>query len=141
MALAQQALNRGFQVYLPWGNAEEQHRAHKIAGVGSDIRVLERMNLTQMAGILAGATGVVGVDTGLAHLSAALDVPGVFLYGATEPSLTGVVSRRQISLSADFPCAPCLRRECRYRGPTSVRPACYAQLSPDRVMEALFGLA
>ena len=43
-----------------------------------------------MAGLLAGAHAVVGVDTGLTHLAAALGRPVVALYCGTHPELTGV---------------------------------------------------
>jgi len=33
---------------------------------------------------------VIGVDTGLAHLAAALNVPTVGIYTATDPALTGL---------------------------------------------------
>ncbi len=41
------------------------------------------MSLPTVAALLAGASAVVGVDTGLLHLAAALDVPTVGLFGAT----------------------------------------------------------
>jgi heptosyltransferase-1 len=45
--------------------------------------------LDQVARLLAGAAFVVGVDTGLAHLAAALGVPLVTIFTASEPRLTG----------------------------------------------------
>ena len=43
--------------------------------------------------MLAAARGAVGVDTGLTHLAAALCVPIVGIYGATDPQATGVLAR------------------------------------------------
>jgi heptosyltransferase-1 len=40
--------------------------------------------------LLAHARAVVGVDTGLTHLSAALGTPTVGLYVSTRPGLTGL---------------------------------------------------
>lgn len=39
---------------------------------------------------MTGSVAVVGVDTGLTHLAAALGVPVVGIYGATDPRATGV---------------------------------------------------
>jgi heptosyltransferase-1 len=50
------------------------------------------MNLADLAGLLAGATLVVGVDTGLVHLAAALDRPTLALYCGSDPTLTGVLA-------------------------------------------------
>jgi heptosyltransferase-1 len=40
--------------------------------------------------LIGRAALVVGVDTGLAHLAAALCVPVIALYISTDPTLTGV---------------------------------------------------
>jgi heptosyltransferase-1 len=41
---------------------------------------------------------VVGVDTGLAHVAAAVGTPSVTLYGPTLPGLTGTIGERQVHL-------------------------------------------
>jgi len=83
-----------------------------------------------MALRLAGAAGVVGVDSGLAHLAAALSVPAVPLYAPTRTELTGARGPLQTNLQADFVCAPCMRKECNYHGTAEVAPACFGQLQP-----------
>jgi len=134
IALGQQAAAAGYTVCLPWGNEAERARAARIAAVVSRARVLERLPLTAVAGVLAASRGVVGVDTGLAQLAAALGVPAVTLFGATRPGLTGPRGARQANLAAGFACAPCLARHCRH--PSAATP-CYATLPPDRVWRAL----
>ncbi|MNR40317.1 Lipopolysaccharide heptosyltransferase 1 [compost metagenome] len=49
------------------------------------------MNLLEAAALLGHAAAVIGVDTGLTHLAAELDVPLVAIYTDTDPALTGVV--------------------------------------------------
>jgi heptosyltransferase-1 len=44
--------------------------------------------LDAMARLIAGAAFVVGVDTGLLHLAAALGVPLIAIFSASEPDLT-----------------------------------------------------
>jgi heptosyltransferase-1 len=53
---------------------------------------LPAMSLTKLAEILAAASIVVGVDTGLVHLAAALDRPTIALFCASNPGLTGVLA-------------------------------------------------
>jgi len=80
----------GMSIVLPWGDAEEAARS---GGLARDVReaiVPARRELPQMAALLAGATLVVGVDTGLTHLAAALGTPTVALFTATDPRLAGV---------------------------------------------------
>ena len=93
--------------------------------------------VSEMKDRLAGASGVVGVDSGLAHLAAALSVPAVTLYGPTRTDLTGAVGQLQSNLQAEFECAPCMLKECNYTGVTDVSPACFASLSPDVVWATL----
>ena len=88
---------QGLAVALPWGNEDERIAAERIATVFGGV-VLPRMNLTAMAGVLAHAQVVVGVDTGLSHLAAAVNTPSVTLYGPTLPGLTGTVGEHQIHL-------------------------------------------
>ncbi len=135
--LAAMAAANGLQVKIPWGNATEQQRAEKIAAAHQGVEVLPRMQLGELAAVIAAASGVVGVDTGLVHLAAALGTPCVTLYGATDPGLIGTVGDAQLHLQADFPCAPCQARKCSYQGVARVFPACYGSLPPARVWQTL----
>jgi heptosyltransferase-1 len=135
--LARLAAAAGYEIRLPWGNPGERTRAEEIAAVAGAGRLLPASGLSELAAQLAGAAGVVGVDSGLAHLAAALAVPAVTLYGPTRTELTGAVGPRQINLKAEFPCAPCMRRACDYSGEREVEPACFASLPPVRVWQQL----
>jgi heptosyltransferase-1 len=135
------AAANGLQVKIPWGNASEQQRAEKIAAAHRGVEVLPRMRLGELAEVIAAANGVVGVDTGLVHLAAALGTPCVTLYGATDPGLIGTVGDAQLHLQADFPCAPCQARKCSYQGSADVFPACYGSLPPARVWQTLANMA
>ncbi|MEN8259344.1 MAG: lipopolysaccharide heptosyltransferase I [Pseudomonadota bacterium] len=97
--LAGLASAAGYDILLPWGGEAEKVRAEEIAGNCGRAEVLPRMPLTALAGLLAYASGVVGVDTGLAHLAAALGVPGVTLYLNTYPRLTGARGALQTCLA------------------------------------------
>lgn len=48
------------------------------------------MSVGEVAGLLAGAAIVIGVDTGLTHLAVALGRPAVALFSGSDPQLTGV---------------------------------------------------
>jgi len=81
---------RGFRSVLPWGSTAELLRAEEIARPIPGAVVAPGMALADAAAVLAGAGAVVGVDTGLAHLAAALSIPTVGLYCATDPAATGL---------------------------------------------------
>jgi heptosyltransferase-1 len=48
------------------------------------------MSLDQLAGLFARSRAVVGLDTGLTHLAAALGVRTVGIYCGSDPALTGL---------------------------------------------------
>lgn len=127
----------GLESWLPQATETQRLRAINIAKHCPSARVLPAMELLQLTSLLSAARAVVGVDTGLAHLAAALEVPSVLLFGATDPARTGAKARYCRNLSADFTCAPCLQRHCSYAGPSAVEPACFGLLSPSLVMRAL----
>jgi len=138
LALAQKAVGAGFNVRLPWGNSQEYQRAQQLASLNPQkISLIPKSNLHDIAMELAQARAIVGVDTGLAHLAAALAVPSITLYGATEPGRTGTYGQHQTHLRTHFPCAPCFNKKCTYRGLSTVFPACYEDLSAEQVWNAL----
>ncbi len=94
------AAGAGIPVWLPWGDPQERARAHRIADADSTAQVLPRLDLLGLASMLLEVEGAVAVDTGLAHLSAALDVPTVSLYGPTDTALIGAYGQNQIHIQS-----------------------------------------
>jgi len=80
----------GCAVLLPWGSAEERARSDRLAAGSPHAIVPPRQDLAAMAGLLARADLVVGVDTGLVHLAAALGTPTLAIFTVTDPALAGV---------------------------------------------------
>lgn len=76
---------------LPWGSAIERERSERLAaGAKGGVVAPPALTLDELAALLAGAQGVVGVDTGLTHLAAALGAPALGIYVATDPTATGI---------------------------------------------------
>lgn len=126
-------------VLLPWGNENEKKRAEKLANTSTNAIILPALSIAQMATVLNHATAVITVDTGLGHLSNALSTPTIALFGPTVAKKAGMTDDRAISLSADFPCAPCQSKICLYAKThqTQIVPACYTTLHPDKIWETL----
>jgi heptosyltransferase-1 len=90
VALLARFAGGGLATLLPWGNAEEEARSHRIAAGASNAVVPSRQTLPALAALARNAQIVVGVDTGLTHLAAALGAPTVAVFAATDPGLAGV---------------------------------------------------
>lgn len=121
------ACEAGWQVKLPWGNADEKARAERLAQVSQKAEVLPKLSLAEVAQALAGASACVSVDTGLSHLAAALDRPNVILFGPTDPGLVGGYGLDQICLEASKQPA------CN----NAVEPQIFAPLTPEIVWNNL----
>lgn len=131
-------VSAGYEVRIPWGNAVEKQRAEALAMRHPlQISVIPKGGLYNIALELLQTRAVVGVDTGLAHLAAALRVPSVTLYGSTNAYKTGTFGENQIHLQAVYPCSPCLKKSCKHYETLEVMPACYQSLSPDKVWQRL----
>lgn len=84
--------SQGLGLRLLAGNAAESERAQALI-VGRDrAEVFPRMGLSEVVKELAKATIMVGLDSGLTHLSAALERPTIGIYKASTPVRTPLVS-------------------------------------------------
>jgi heptosyltransferase-1 len=82
---------RGLLSVLFWGSEQEGQRTRELAARMQRAVVAPRSALDAIAASLAGARVVVGVDTGLSHLAAALGRPAVAIYCDYDPGLVGLV--------------------------------------------------
>jgi len=90
IALGHALHQKNIRCVLPWGSEAEKERSLRLSEQIPDAITPPRLNLDQAASLLGKARAVVGVDTGLAHIAAAVNVPTVGIYTATDPALTGL---------------------------------------------------
>jgi len=86
--LAQKNLN----LLLPWASHAEFQRANEIADKLSTAIVLPKLNISELAYVIAQAQVAIGVDTGLTHLAAALNIPTIAIFTDSNPALNGVIA-------------------------------------------------
>jgi heptosyltransferase I len=77
---------------LPWANDVEFKRANDFANQLANACVLPKLSIAQIANIISHTKAAVGVDTGLSHMAAALNIPTIAIYTDTNPALTGVMA-------------------------------------------------
>ncbi|PCI57947.1 MAG: hypothetical protein COB34_05805 [Methylophilaceae bacterium] len=92
IALAKKLSAQQCHLVLPWASQTEHQRAQEIAENGNNVTVLPKLSIADLAAIIGQAWAAIGVDTGLSHLSVALDIPTVAIYTDTNPALTGVMA-------------------------------------------------
>lgn len=80
IALGKMIAAKGYRLALPWGSDMERQQAQIIAqAIGPNAQVLDRSPIRVLAQYCQAARGVVGLDSGLMHLSVALGRPTIAL--------------------------------------------------------------
>jgi heptosyltransferase-1 len=91
LALERWLATRGITSLLFWGAADEAERAERLAQAMQQARVMPRARLDSIAATMNRAAIVIGLDTGLTHLAAALGRPTIGIFCDYDPSLVGLV--------------------------------------------------
>ena len=130
--LAQQ----GWRCLLPWGDEAERLRAMRLQEAGAGhARVLPKTTLTELAGVLLHARAFVSVETGIGHLAAVLDVPGVMLHGPTDPGYSGILGKACRHIGSGIYCSPCFKRDCPRIQTAAETPPCQLQIRPQQIYQ------
>lgn len=92
------------------GGARDREAARRLAAGGPGrIAAAGALSLSAGAALIERAALVIGVDTGMTHMGAALRRPTIALFGSTRPYTRTPGALTQVLFRA-LPCAPCRRR-------------------------------
>ena len=91
-----------------------------------------KTSLTELAALLCMADLFITVDTGAAHIAAAMNVPMVTMYGCTSPKRWHPINDHACVLCTEEPCCPCkiAPEEC----PSWPKPKCLWGIIPSMVI-------
>ncbi len=119
-----------------FGSAGDRPAAAAVArrAAGSLADIAGQTDLKEAIAVMARCDLFISNDSGLMHLSAALGVPTVAIFGSTNPVTTGPVGKRSVIVRREVDCSPCLKTDC----PTDFR--CMDRITADDVLEAAKGL-
>jgi lipopolysaccharide heptosyltransferase II len=115
-------------------DAGELVRQH--AGEEGVVNLCGSARIRGAGALLECAAAFVGNDSGLAHLSALVDVPLVVLSGADNPIETSPISEQKTIIEkAELNCIHCVRNSCELSGDDHMR--CMREISVEDVFSAL----
>ena len=114
------------------GGRDDRDQAEEICRQSRvpTINLTGRTTTGEALGVLAACSLLVGVDSGLMHLAAALDLPVVALFGPTDPAVTGPRCSVSTIVRKNLPCSPCHDSTCRRR-------ECLDSIVPEEVLDAV----
>lgn len=129
--LAQQ----GWRCLLPWGNEDERLLAQRLKSAAEgQVEVLPKLSLTELMSVLLHAQAFISVESGIGHLAAVLDVPGIMLHGPTSPNYSGILGKACQHLTSDIACSPCFKRDCPILNDAGI-PPCQQAITAQRVYQ------
>jgi heptosyltransferase-2 len=107
------AAREGFQAVIV-GTAADVEASERVARLmRSPVAMLAgRTSISELKGVLACSSLVISNDTGTAHVSAALGVPTIVIFGPTEHVATRPLSDVATVVRHPVDCSPCMLREC-----------------------------
>lgn len=126
-------LNQSGQVWI-LGGPKDQEVADEIQKIceGACVNFVGKTSLPDAIDLLDMASIVVTNDSGLMHITAAVQTPLVVVYGSTSPGFTPPLSSDVKILSLQLECSPCFERTCRFK-----HYHCMTELLPKQVLAAM----
>jgi heptosyltransferase II len=89
-----------------------------------------RTSLEALIGVISKAALVLTNDSGPMHISAALGIPTVAIFGSTDEVVTGPIGPRTRVVREPVECSPCMLREC------PIDHRCMTRVSAESVCRA-----
>ena len=133
---------QGWVCLLPWGNQDERLRAERLQACSdSNVKVLPRLSLTGLVQLILRARSFVSVESGIGHIAAAMDVPGVMLHGPTSPDYSGILGKYCRHITSGIYCSPCFKRDCPRLKTVLEIPPCQIEIKPSQVLRECLAVA
>ena len=66
-----------------WGNEQEKERAEWMSSESNYIQVMPKLSLDDLKHVIGNASLLIGNDTGPSHMSWALNIPSIVIFGPT----------------------------------------------------------
>lgn len=115
------------------GSGKEKNIGNKMAGImrNKAVDFCGATSLGEAMGIIGRCNLFVTNDSGLMHISAALGVPTLAIFGSTDHVATGPRGLKTRIIRHDTACSPCLKPEC----PTDFK--CMLSIEPEEVWDEM----
>lgn len=108
VALANKLTAQGFEVILIGGNDEQRFISEIKEKLNENvIDCTGKYNIAGSISVISAANAVVGVDTGMIHCAAALNIPTLTLFGVTSPLQFLAYGDRSNYIFLNEECSPC----------------------------------
>ena len=122
---------------ITWGPGEEEmseELREKITGNGGEAELAPPTNLRELCALISRSDFFFGGDTGPTHIAAAMGIPTLSFFGASDPHRNGPYGpRTAVFQKTDLPCVPCWKTECPLKGNQYLQ--CIRQITAENLLE------
>ncbi len=134
-ALIKLILARNMLVILIGGKQElDIHNALSPEVLSKCVDYVGKTSVAESIALASLCDVVVGIDTGMQHVSDAIGIKTVSIFGPTSPKQCGAYSDKAVFAQIDEPCRPCFATEtgfsCKHR-------KCMNRITPEYVFELI----
>jgi heptosyltransferase III len=137
--LGQELLKRRCNVYIS-GGKEDRKKAEFIRNQIDNYHcyvIAGKYSLEETAAIIAKASLLVTVNTGIMHLGAAVGTKIIALHGPTSPERWGPLCNNAVIIKSKLECAPCLSLGFEYG---CRKGGCMRSIAVEEVFTAIIGV-
>jgi heptosyltransferase-2 len=115
-AIARWWIDNGGVVVVTGGKSEVATGEEVCAGLPREkcVNLCGKTDLQELMMLIRFSRFMICNDSGIMHLGAALDKPGIAVFGSTDPTATGPISAKWQCISERTACSPCFRHVCPY---------------------------
>lgn len=122
---------RGYRVLVLWGPGEEGLARQVLEAMREKGRLAPPTSLLELIELIRLSALFVGGDTGPMHIAAALRIPTVAIFGASDPVRNGPYGEGHLTLyHEDLACRPSWKTTCEHL-------TCLRDLKPEGVVERI----
>jgi len=129
------------QVYYAGGNKDfelYENLNKKLSELKiKPVNLCGKLSVTESFAFIKNVDLFIGIDSGLIHAAAALDISSILLNGATSLKRWAPRSAKCKILTKNFPCCPCCIQTGVKRGCKNQTPKCMIALTPDLVIDEI----
>ncbi|MBU1125062.1 MAG: lipopolysaccharide heptosyltransferase II, partial [Candidatus Omnitrophica bacterium] len=115
------------------GSASDREAAESLVARAKGAKLINmcaRTSINQLACLIKRCDVYVSADSSPLHVSAAMEIPFVSLFGPTDPRRHMPPAKNFILIRKNIPCSPCYRPKCSSK-------KCMAMISSDEVIGAV----
>ena len=120
---------------MVWGPGERAIAERVASAGGPRAHVSFPTTVKDVVALIEASSLLIGTDSGIAHIAAAVGTPSIVLYGSSDPRVwVSEAAECQVPLYVEgLDCLFCQRKEC-------ATHVCMERLTPERVMEEVEAL-